>query len=158
MLLLSVFLCSSLARFILSYHRFVFGLHLCPFPSPPYTRARTHPPCTLHQLLHITSMISTNCERHPSILYELISIPTCLFIQSHVYFFLRFYFSYFLRSSFINIISRPFLLHVHCRLNLSLVSFVCLSGYLSCLSLCHAHLTSTATHKPSHTAAQYNFS
>lgn len=27
----------------------------------------------------------------PSILYELFSTPTCLFIQSHVYFFLRFY-------------------------------------------------------------------
>lgn len=139
MLLLSVFLCSSLTRFILSYHRFVFGLHLCPFPSPPYTRARTHPPCTLHQHLHITSMIShPHCERHHHQFYTssslLLTVFPCPFLST-------FFFLYFLRSSFINIISRPFLLHVHYRLNLSLVSFVCLysvvSVSLSCTSFLH---------------------
>lgn len=110
-----------------------------------------HVPSLHTTITYITSMISIHRERHPSnfiraLLYSLLS--------SHVHFFLRF-FLYFSRSRFINIISRPFLLHVHYRLNLSLVSFVCLC--LSCLSLCHAHLTSTATHKPSHTAAQYNF-
>lgn len=114
-----------------------FCLWIAPFPSPPYTHARTHPPCTLHQHLHITSMISIHRERHPSnfiraLLYSLLSF--------HVHFSLRF-FLYFLRSSFINIISRPFLLHVHYRLNLSLVSFVCLysvvSVSLSCTSFLH---------------------
>lgn len=139
MLLLSVFLCSSLARFILSYHRFVFGLHLLPLHhapyAPPYTRA--YEPSLHTTFTYITSMISIHRERHPSnfiraLLYSLLSF--------HVHFFLRF-FLYFLRSSFINIISRPFLLHVHYRLNLSLVSFVCLysvvSVSLSCTSYLH---------------------
>lgn len=148
------FLCSSLARFILSYHRFVFGLH--PFPlhhapyAPPYTRA--YEPSLHTTLTYITSMISTNCERHPSILYELFSTPYCLSMSISFYVFFFTFYDQVLSISF----------HAHSCF-MSITVLICHSSrlsvsILSCLSLCHAHLTSTATHKPSHTAAQYNFS
>lgn len=116
-----------------------FCLWIAPFTSPPCTHARTNPPCTLHQHLHITSMISIHRERHPSILYELFSTPYCLSmsISFHVFFF-TFYaqvlsISFHAHSCFMSIT----VLICH----LSLVSFVCLysvvSVSLSCTSYLH---------------------
>lgn len=116
-----------------------FCLRIAPFPSSSctirttiHTRVRTllaHYNYIYHEHdIHQLRTTSINFIR--ALLYSLLSF--------HVHFFLRF-FLYFLRSSFINIISRPFLLHVHYRLNLSLVTrLVCLSLFCPvCLSVMH---------------------
>lgn len=153
------FLCSSLTRFILSYHRFVFGLHLLPLHhapyAPPYTRA--YDPSLRTTITYITSMISIHRERHPS-----------NFIRAHLYSDLSFHsisclflFTFLLFTTFYaQVLSISF--HAHSCF-MSITVLICHSSrlsvsILSCLSLCHAHHSSTATHKPSHTAAQYNFS
>lgn len=118
---------------------------------------RAYEPSLHTTLTYITSMISIHRERHPS-----------NFIRAHLYSDLSFHsisclflFTFLLFTSFYaQVLSISF--HAHSCF-MSITVLICHSSrlsvsILSCLSLCHAHLTSTATHKPSHTAAQYNFS
>lgn len=134
-----------------------FCLRIAPFPSSSctirttiHTRVRTllahynyiyhehdiHPPRTTPIEFYTSSSL-------------LLTVFPCPFLS--MFFFFTFY-DQVLSISF----------HAHSCF-MSITVFICHSSrlsvsILSCLSLCHAHLTSTATHKPSHTAAQYNFS
>lgn len=131
----------QLSSFCLGLHP--FPLHHAPY-APAYTRARTllahytyiyhehdiHPPRTTPIEFYTSSSLLLTVFH--SILF-LMSISSPLFSLLQLY-------QYQSRHS--------------CFMSITVLlchSSVCLC--LSCLSLCHAHLTSTATHKPSHTAA-----
>lgn len=112
----------------------------------------------IHTRAHASSLHTTSTFTYHEHDIHQLRTTSINFIRAHLYSDLSFHSILFLMS-----ISSPLfsLLQLYqyqsrhsCFMSITVLlchSSVCLC--LSCLSLCHAHLTSTATHKPSHTAA-----